>query len=222
MRYYTYISDAKLDQLYGQVPRKALSRFAGELQLDVGVGSVTVSSAQPEVTRFDRLRVVERYIDERCDVGWMTEPRSWFRGELGLRTGFLATGAVYTGLDHDTMVALVGSARHAVDRHTPGTATELSRRSSNLPELLGLVARHAEEYDAERADVDMLFWGRQENVDERVALEQVGYFAQQMRGPREPCDFLARRLLDGWTTGPDGRQVHVVIGTPLYIALSDE
>ncbi|WP_425264437.1 DUF7019 family protein, partial [Streptomyces atriruber] len=35
-------------------------------------------------------------------------------------------------------------------------------------------------------------------------------------------EFLARRLLHSTVTGRDGRQVEIVVGTPLYVAMADE
>lgn len=218
MRYYTYISDAKLELLHGQIPRKLLSRLAGDLQLDLKVASVSVKGAPQELTRFDRLRLVERYIDENCDVGWMTEPCSWFRGELGLRMGVVTGAALYTGLDGGTLVALIGSGRHVVDRGPSRFDSELEHRTSDLPALVTVMESRSEESASDEFD----FWRDREDADEQAALRQVVYFAQEMRAPRQPCEFLARRLLEGTVRGPGGRPVHVVVGTPLYIALSDE
>lgn len=218
MRYYTYISDAKLELLHGQIPRKLLSRLVGELQIDLKVTSVSVKGAPQEVTRFDRLRLVERYIDENCDVGWMTEPRSWFRGELGLRTGIVTGAALYTGLDGGTLIALVGSGIHVVDRGPSRFDSQLNHRTSDLPALVTLMESRSEE----SAGDGFNFYRDREDADEQAALRQVVYFAQEMRAPRQPCEFLARRLLEGTTRGPGGRPVRVVIGTPLYVALSDE
>ncbi|MFD5248166.1 DUF7019 family protein [Amycolatopsis sp. NPDC058340] len=218
MRYYTYISDAKLELLHAQIPRRLLSRLAGELQLDLKVASVSLKGAPHEITRVDRLRLVERYIDENCDVGWLSEPRSWFRGELGLRMGVVTGAALYTGLDAGTLVALIGSAGHLVDRQPSGSGGELHHRTSDLPALITLMESRSEE----SVNDEFGFYRDREHADEQAALRQVVYFAQEMRAPRQPVEFLARRLFEGTTRGPDGKAVHVVVGTPLYVALSDE
>ncbi|HEX5114247.1 MAG TPA: SAVMC3_10250 family protein [Pseudonocardiaceae bacterium] len=212
-----------MDQLHAQIPRKWTSRLPKEFQVDVKVAAVSVKGEPREVTRFDKLRLVERYIDENFDVGWWSEPRSWFRGELGLRSGtFRGIGAVlHTGVDQDTVVALIGSGQHLIARETPEPERGLNLRSSNLPALVKLVERHGDEYDAV-VDASVFMPPREEDADERRALRQVLDFAHQMRGPRESCEFLARRLLTGTTTDPTGRPVTVVVGTPLYIALSDD
>jgi len=231
VRYYTYISEAKLDQLYSQVPRKVLSRLAGELHIDAKIASMSVRNVEADLSTFDRLRLVERYIDEHCETGWFTEPRGWFRGELDLRWAIVRRfgAVVHTGLDHDTVLAMVGSARHLVGQAKPVPGSELDTPASDLPALLGIVERHVEDYRAMPfgahgpTDRGWPFAGRYgPDEEEQEALEQVLYFSRGMRGPRQPCQFLARRLLQGHTTGPDGQSVNVVIGTPLYVALSDE
>jgi hypothetical protein len=60
VRHHTYVSDAKLERLYGQMPRKWVSRLAGELQLGPKIMNMSVKSVQPDISRFDRLRWVER------------------------------------------------------------------------------------------------------------------------------------------------------------------
>ncbi|WP_373687022.1 DUF7019 family protein [Streptomyces lunaelactis] len=120
-RYYSYISDARPDLLFDQIPQRLLTRFAADFAINLKVVSVSVRTAQSEATRFGKLQLVERHIDEDHEVGWVTEPTPWFRGDLGLRSGIHRDGLVLsTGLEHDTLVALIGSAHHLAP--APGTA----------------------------------------------------------------------------------------------------
>ncbi|MFC8246166.1 DUF7019 family protein [Streptomyces chartreusis] len=58
-------------------------------------------------------------------------------------------------------------------------------------------------------------------TDGRI-LHDVTAFSSRVAGPATWCEFLARQLMRGSAVGPDGRTLDVVIGTPLYVAMSDE
>ena len=214
MRYYTYISDAKLDLLYGQIPPKLLSRLSAEFRVDLKVVSMSVQMDRAEAARFDKLRIVERYLDENFDISGIADPAVWFRGGLGLRSvtypDMTGEMLLFMGLHEDILVVLIGSAHHLVGRRPPPDS--LPRAYSRLPELFRLLDRDEAEH-AGRED-------KREASDE-AALRQVLQFAQHIGGPREPCDFLARRLLCGKIAGPADQPTKVVVATPLYVALSD-
>ncbi|QEU91211.1 DUF7019 family protein [Streptomyces kanamyceticus] len=209
MRYYLYVSGTKLDMLYGQIPTKLLKRLAVEAKVDLKVLSVAVQSPRAEATTYDRLDIVEAYLEREFDVSWMTEPRPWFRGDLGLRIagyGSPAGPTFMTGREGDTVIALVGSAQHLIGQRTaPDT---IQNAYSNLPSLFQLVRDDAQAN------------GRP--VDEDAAMGQVLTFSESLTVPPVYAEFLARRLVSGTVTGRDGRDVHVVIGTPLYVAMADE
>ena len=42
MRYYVYISDAKIDMLYPQIPKKFLKKYSKEFKFDIKIFSVTL------------------------------------------------------------------------------------------------------------------------------------------------------------------------------------
>ncbi|MEU7580411.1 SAVMC3_10250 family protein [Streptomyces sp. NPDC041068] len=209
MRYYLYVSGAKLDMLYEQIPPKLLKRLAVEAKVDLKVLSVSVQSPRAEASAYDRLDIVEAYLEREFDVSWMTEPRPWFRGDLGLRIagyGSPAGPTFMTGREGDTVVALIGSGHHLIGQRTaPDT---IQAAFSNLPSLFRLVQDHAEAN------------GLAPNEDE--ALDQVLRFSRSLTVPPVFSEFLARRLLSGTVTGQDGRELQVVVGTPLYVAMADE
>ncbi|CAM5651825.1 hypothetical protein SALBM135S_05133 [Streptomyces alboniger] len=205
MRYYLYVSGTKLDMLYEQIPPKLLKRLAVEAKVDLKVLSVAVQSPRADTTTYDRLDIVEAYLEREFDVSWMTEPRPWFRGDLELRIAGYGTpdGPTFmTGRDGDTVIALVGSARHLLGQRTAPETIQASY--SMLPSLFRLLEDTP---------------GRAHSRD---AAHQVLGFAETLTEPPVYGEFLARRLLHGTATGRDGRQVDVVVGTPLYVAMADE
>ncbi|MFF1376133.1 DUF7019 family protein [Streptomyces sp. NPDC058308] len=203
MRYYLYVSGTKLDMLYEQIPPKLLKRLAVEAKVDLKVLSVALQSPLRETTTYDRLDIVEAYLEREFDVSWMTEPRPWFRGDLALRIAGYGSpdGPTFmTGREGDTVVALIGSAHHLLGQRTPPDTIQASH--SMLPSLfrlLGDTPSHEEE-----------------------AAAQVLEFSRSLKEPPVYGEFLARRLLHSTATGEDGRQVEIVVGTPLYVAMADE
>ncbi|MGV2915828.1 DUF7019 family protein [Streptomyces sp. A1499] len=205
MRYYLYVSGTKLDMLYGQIPPKLLKRLAVEAKVDLKVLSVAVQSPRADVTSYDKLDLVEAYLEREFDVSWMTEPRPWFRGDLELRVAGYGSpeGPTFmTGRDGDTVIALIGSAHHLLGQRTAPETIQASY--SMLPSLFRLLDDTP---------------GREHGQD---PAHDVLEFAELMTEPPVYGEFLARRLLHGTATGRDGRQVDIVVGTPLYVAMADE
>ncbi|CAL9286408.1 hypothetical protein SUDANB180_06426 [Streptomyces sp. enrichment culture] len=92
MRYYVYVSGAKVEMLHAQIPQKLLSRLTAKAKVDLKVAGVSVQRpASQDAGLYERLDVVEDFLEREYDVGWMSsgaeeEPGSgfWFRGEAGL------------------------------------------------------------------------------------------------------------------------------------------
>lgn len=208
MRYYLYVSGSKLDMLYGQIPPKLLKRLAVEAKVDLKILSVAVQSPRADTNAYDRLDIVEAYLEREFDVSWMTEARPWFRGDLGLRIAGYGTPdrpTFMTGREGDTVIALIGSAHHLIGQRT--AVDTIQAAGSSLPSLFRLV--------------DESQGGRAPAV-RQAPLRQVLDLSASLTVPPVYCEFLARRLLHGTVTEEDGRELQIVVGTPLYVAMADE
>ncbi|MEU5084225.1 MULTISPECIES: DUF7019 family protein [Streptomyces] len=221
MRYYLYVSEAKVEMLHAQIPQKLLSRLTTEAKVDLKVAGVSVQRpARQDAGLYERLDVVEGFLEREYDVGWVSSdageepgPGFWFRGEAGLRVSWdgRAEGPVLmSGAAGDTLVSLVGSVHHLVGH---SAAPELGRVGHSwLPALYRLLR------DASRAEA----------AGEPVArpgggvLHDVVEVCDRLAGPAMWCEFLARELLRGQVTDGSGARREVVVGTPLYVALSEE
>ncbi|WP_405662270.1 DUF7019 family protein [Streptomyces sp. RK9] len=217
LRYYVYVSTAKVDMLYEQIPPKLLRRLAVEAKVDLKVVSVAVQSPRAEPSAYDRLDLVEAYLEREFDVSWMSEPAAWFRGDLGLRIagyGEADKPTLMTGRDGDTVVALIGSAHHLIGHQA---APDMHRVGfSGLPSIFRLLQDTPPE------------WERQFNVrswntmpDRGSVTSDVLRVAEALTVPPMYCEFLARQLMRGTVTQEDGRELTIVVGTPLYVAMSD-
>lgn len=218
MRYYLYVSAAKVDMLYGQIPPKLLRRLAVEAKVDLKVVSVAVQSPRADTSTYDRLDIVEAYLDREFDVSWMSEPTAWFRGDLGLRIagyGDADGPTLMTGRDGDTVVALIGSAHHLIGYQA---APDMHRVGfSGLPSISRLLQNIPPEWE----DQFGVRWrgGRMPN---RESVEhEVLRVAESLTVPPMYCEFLARRLMRSTVTREDGKELTILIGTPLYVAMSD-
>jgi hypothetical protein len=205
VRYYLYVSEAKLDMLFDQIPQTVVPRLVSEAKVDLKIVGVSVRRAGGELNRYNRLDIVEEYLAREYDIGWMSESSFWFRGDLGLRISVTGNGkgpVFMTGSDGDLVVALIGSAQHVIGHEH--TSPDL-RPGSWLPALQTLL-RHGSKNPGALHDLDTL----------GDTLE----FSRRVTGPRTWCEFLAKQLMRGTVTGRDGREREVVIGTPLYVAMS--
>lgn len=217
MRYYLYVSTSKLDMLYEQIPPKLLRRLAVEAKVDLKVLSLSVQSPRAtEAGTYDRLDIVETYLEREFDVGWMSEPTPWFRGELGLRiAGYADPGGptFMAGRAGDTLVALIGSGRHLIGYRAADDMAHIGH--SGVPSLFRLLQDLPDHWAP--------FVGPGgAPPPEAYVVEQVRSFSERLTVPPVHCDFLARRLMRGSVTLEDGRRQQVVIGTPLYVAMADE
>ncbi|QES52040.1 hypothetical protein DEJ50_33720 [Streptomyces venezuelae] len=223
MRYYEYVSETKVQMLFDQIPPKLLSKLAAEARVDLKVVGVSVQKAQTEATLYSRLELVEDYLDRNYEITWMTEPGSWFRGELDLQIATYqevegqAGGPLFmVGQASRTLVALIGSSYHLIGsrRH------EHLGGYSSLPALFRLLQREAPEEPMNVQGYAPDYQAREKTA----ALYDVGVFTRQLHGFGAviPCEFLARRLLSGTTLDPTGNTVDVVVGTPLYVAQLDD
>ncbi|MFE6946034.1 DUF7019 family protein [Streptomyces chartreusis] len=220
VRYYLYVSRSKVDMLFQQIPQKLLKQLAAEAKVDLKLVSLAVQKqAAPEPSLYGQLDIVEEYLDREYSLGWMTDPTSWFRGELGLQiAGYESvTGPMFmTGRANRTVVALIGSARHQTGHHA--TTEAISASYSMLPPLFELLRQAPHDWHVTPPDprqVDLFPW------NEQNALEDVLDFSRGLRSPAVHCEFLARRLLHG-THVDDNGEIDIVVGTPLYVAMAED
>jgi hypothetical protein len=203
LRYYYYISDAKVDMLLPQVD----PGFAAKRTTEFGVSLNPLSGKRKRETVPDRVVRLERviqHLDDFCDVGTIDEPGQYFRGRLAMRVlqkpGFL----YFTGATDDTVVGLGGSSGHLTAGAKPKEDEGFG--PSMLPGMVqGLTAITDDEAP--------------EGVLELAHLAQ-----RNARGDEQEVEFIAKRLRHGPSPYPEldgGRSLRVLVGSPLFVALAD-
>jgi hypothetical protein len=154
LRYFVYVSDAKLETLFDQIPPQLRRRLSAQAKVDLKLASLSIKAAeQPAPTRMAKLKVVERYIDRHQRVGTVQGPGSeYFRGTMPMRWGWLRDPAApYTSPHHgfnvaffrgerdDHTVVLVGSRRHVLgESPAPPEVDPISQ----APTIERVIAKH--------------------------------------------------------------------------------
>jgi hypothetical protein len=226
VRYYLYISDSKLDMLFEQIDRGVLKRISGELKVDLHLASLTLRGTEGlGTTRMAKLRVVERFIDKHRKVGTIQEPGlEFFRGKMNMHWGIPipGRGVWFQGNDYERSqcVGLGGSSNHVLGTQSPTVDSDRVMSASALPEITNML-EHQEfltkpslQQTEEAGDLPWLWrngllqW-RNETGDGSF----YGLIPQWL-------EFLAIPLAE--TQVEWEHPVHVVIGTPLYVAMARE
>lgn len=225
MKYYVYISDAKVDMLLPQVPHDIKKKVAVEFKTDIKIFSAArKTETESEDNRIARLESVVEFLETYGKVGSVERPDDYIQDTLPMRWGPYARTdkdeIVYFGGEAGTTaIGLGGSMRHVIgsvgsDSPTVGSFTPFLMRT-----LVGVLEGGEPEIHASlknRPDTHSL------------PFSAVTLANENMMGPPERMEFLAKRLLDSdRDLAVDERESairgfkRVLLGTPLYVALAD-
>jgi hypothetical protein len=228
MKYYIYISDAKVDMLFRQVPHDIKKKVALEFKMDLKLLSAS-RRTESEDNRIARLETVVDFIREYGKLGSVDEPDDYVADSMSMRWGDYAGGwdepspVVYFGGETDrTIVGLGGSAKHVL-----GNAGESPAHShSATPVLIKFLAS-----ELELQGSDKLQQAEKDSASEGVSkgrfspIMAVELATLQMQGPLQNVEFLAKKLMYGpverFDDDPRYKRKHVLLATPLYVALAD-
>jgi hypothetical protein len=234
VRYYLYISEAKLDMLGPQLPwYRRIRQRAGSLEWTLGarppMASISVSGSRhvmPSVHA--RLLAVEGHILRSERVGDVHDGAPWIQSTMDMQ--FLALPGPGTPVmrrrsrqrplrvlfwceDEGRLVLLGGSARHLVDAAGVPREPDDLDGGSRVGWLLWARARLFAASHAPGA-------ARRDAFDQRL-VSTIGRNARRLRGedefgsaPTQRVTFLARRHV----ADSDGS---VTLGTPLYVAVAE-
>lgn len=221
-KYYVYVSDAKVDMLFSQIPRRLLERIAGELRIDLKLVAISLRQNPAEENRYSRTRIVSEYLEAHQEVGEIDAPKSYFRGSLPMRWGVFGDEpnrvVFFGGYAGMTLVGLTGSPRHVIGQ--PGDAALRSDMSSYGITTYDGLSKHLNLPESELGDHSSL----------EGALWATEQFGARLYGSHEQSlEFLAKRLASASEAegnvmyDPPGRPPHDVtlLGSPIYVAMAD-
>jgi hypothetical protein len=210
IKYYIYVSDAKVDMLSAQIPRNILNKISADLNINLGVFNVALKEKESQQTLFDKLEVVAKYITKHLDIGDVDNPQTYFHARVPMRWGALFGGSnqnfvYFAGKTDQTIFGLGGSMQHVIGEQkgqSPGA-------NSFTPSILATL---------KKLDIHSDFGISSDVVPSRedplwVVAASAGLHEL---GPEEPLEFLAKKLIEG---SLDSK--HILLGTPIYVAYGE-
>lgn len=230
MRYYIYVSPAKVEMLFAQIPSKLLSKIAAKFAIDLKLLKAEISSQQPQETLFSKVNVVLDYLDQNDFVGSVDHPKGYFRGQLALRWGPYGhgtekEGAVYFGgRTRSTILGLGGSFSNVIGN----VGASPAHSHSATPSLLAILYKELNLDSG--SEIESLAGGLESSFQSNrnsMALAAVELASLQMEGPEQQIEFVARKLLWSDDAGIKydwagrTRGMKVLLGTPIYAALAE-
>lgn len=206
MKYYVYISDAKVDMLLPQVPHETKKKIASEFGFDFKIlkGS-RKTETESEESRINRLETVLAFLREYGKVGTVEEPTDFIDDTQDMWFGPAEKDAMayFSGWSGRTLFALAGSARHLVGANPKECEWPVY---SALNCIAALLIQKTESRPG-------------------VCLNGVCELAHEAMAnayPQQRLEFFAKRLLFDRYHKFRSREIRpVLLATPLYVAMTD-
>ncbi|MBU2667026.1 hypothetical protein KOI35_26285 [Actinoplanes bogorensis] len=214
VKYYVYISDTKVEMIYSQIPVPLRKKLSVELKVDLKVVGTTLKPSTPPETRYSKVDMVRRFLEDSGDVGTVSSPGPYVAGQTMMRWGTIREGRLvyFGGTMSSVVVGLAGARRHVIG--APGAASTpetipLSSSSVDLIEALG-----AADPNIVGLPMDMAAEVTG-SLDEFVAYS-VLHASRGMRGPRQTLEFLAKRVGEARIDAQ-----RVLLASPIYVSQVD-
>ncbi|MGE5113062.1 MAG: DUF7019 family protein [Acidobacteriaceae bacterium] len=222
IKYFVYISTAKIEMLLPQVDEQLKTKTASEWKLDLKFLSYTRRvEHEPSQTAEAKLAAIVAYLDSKECIGTVDEPKEYFRGRMPMRWGIYEDHGrpeeepplvYFGGFSGKTILGLGGSTRHVIGMKGASSTTSRSVTPYLVAHLLSEMGVSREGWSA--------FGPR--NDTKYHALEAVAVATAMLREPTVELEFVAKSLLRGknYYSGWDDSAETVLLGTPLYVAMT--
>lgn len=217
MKYYIYISDAKVDMLLPQIRHPKKKKVASEFGLDLKV-LIAKRKIESEIeeNRISKLESVLSFIRREENLGTIDSPAEYFEGTLSMQMVMLGIGMVYWGGASGHAVLGLGGSKH----HLVGASSYCGELPPNS--LASTIMHHLRiglsqmDGELERRTDKARELDRLNETSDLGTLER---FNSTLIGPHEDFSFLAKRL---WCS-PRNKSFPklLILGTPLYVAKAD-
>ena len=226
MKYYVYISDAKVDMLLPQISDDTKKKISTEFGFDLKVLTAKrTSEFLVNENRIARLETVVAFIREWGNLGSVDEPDEYIEDSVPMRMSRILSerleqlgtthrpgdGLVYfAGRTTRTHFGLGGSLKHMVGMTSPPVDSWPSgcfSAATFIVEALGQTL--------EPTNIDP------ESTYVPLHLAAVHAMAEDASGLVENLEFVAKRLLYHRLEDTPGKKGAILLASPLYIAKAD-
>ncbi len=210
MKYYLYVSDAKVDMLLQQIEKHGAKEVKSHLKIDWKIfktGREWKSDIEPQ--RIERLETVVSYLRRYGRVGTFEEPDDYIDDVADMTQWGDPTVALFLGSSGETIFTLAGSATHLIQG---SSAPEGLTGFTSLNMILSWLSKREKKLnigDKDSAWTEMIFrfWHQMPQFQPSQRLE---VFAKTLF-----YDPAAKQSRSSERTN------RVVLATPLYVAMSD-
>ena len=228
IKWYLYISSAKLRMLYDQIYRSDKVKSGRTLSVNVGIAKASArSDSEGSIDRDDMLRLVIDELENRELVGTVDQPKDYFKGAMPMRWGLYNDHGhrpddepplvYFGGFDsaQKLLVGLGGSTKHVIG-HDGATSTYSRSSTPALVRWLFSGMRNDKPPDLPE------WWDMRAEEDE--VYQAMAIAQHYLRPPTQELEFFAKTLVIGEAhgcaafIGADSAQA--ILGTPLFVAQS--
>lgn len=235
VRYYIYVSDAKLEMLFPQIPRPLWERISLNVTLKSNNIDAQLGLKDYQIKRLHMLDQVERHLANNNLIGGPESGKQYIRARMDMRWMDIGGVIYWSGYFYDLLenrkrivVDLGGSEKHVLrlDEGTELRGTRLAKDHDCLPTFM-MMGSYVDSIiyklrkplaEDSRTDIDSPTKSDTSWENERWSASVVDYTAGEMfssnaYGPTREVEFLAKTLL---RSNFSSRQV--ILATPLYVA----
>lgn len=216
MRYYIYISNAKVDMLLPQVPGALQKKVSAKLGFDIKLLSGSIETQRETLdNRIARLAVVEEYLLSNEEIAAPDSSASWIRGTVDAKFVDIGDGAIlFVTENDDRIVALGGSAHHLVGASPP---KRIGIPFSMVPAFTQQLIKQAEQPEEPQSAPKKTSDGRVSAGASREFVPWVGpltWVLEHSKATAQRIEFLAKRLA-GATTH---KGQTITLASPLFVS----
>ncbi len=222
IKYYIYVSTAKLDMLYAQVGSAGKDKKSLEWTLDLKAFKVVrKSESEDEPDTQDKLKDVMDALEYSQLVGTVDEPNDYVRATLPMRYGVYRDSGrpdeepplvYFGGTTEETVFGFGRSTRHLQGNAGCSATGSRSMTPYLIPHLLWGMGQSPKGWVA--------FSTVSQNDDQAVS-EAITLATDNNPGPTQNLEFFSKTLFRSKRYDLErGKMMAILLGSPLYVALA--